>query len=236
MNAFKLRTLVSQNLRTSKEMTFSEENYLKAIYHLTSSNDTEVSTNGIAEMMETKASSVTDMLKKLAEKDLVNYKKYQGVSLTENGKSAAKMIVRKHRLWEVFLVEKLNFSWDEVHDIAEQLEHIKSEQLINRLDDFLGNPTEDPHGDPIPDANGRIVKIEKQLLSELTENQIGVCVGVKDTSSDFLKYLDKQEIALGSKIEFLSKESFDLSVKIKVDSKELSISNKIASNLFVKLV
>ena len=121
-------------------MTFSEENYLKAIYHLTSSNDTEVSTNGIAEMMETKASSVTDMLKKLAEKDLVNYKKYQGVSLTENGKSAAKMIVRKHRLWEVFLVEKLNFSWDEVHDIAEQLEHIKSEQLINRLDDFLGNP------------------------------------------------------------------------------------------------
>ncbi|MEO8238749.1 MAG: metal-dependent transcriptional regulator [Flavobacterium sp.] len=217
-------------------MTFSEENYLKAIYHLTSSNDTEVSTNGIAEMMETKASSVTDMLKKLAEKDLVNYKKYQGVSLTDNGKSAAKMIVRKHRLWEVFLVEKLNFSWDEVHDIAEQLEHIKSEQLINRLDDFLGNPTEDPHGDPIPDANGRIVKIEKQLLSELTENQIGVCVGVKDTSSDFLKYLDKQEIALGSKIEFLSKESFDLSVKIKVDSKELSISNKIASNLFVKLV
>jgi len=217
-------------------MTFSEENYLKAIYHLTSSNDTEVSTNGIAEMMETKASSVTDMLKKLAEKDLVNYKKYQGVSLTENGKSAAKMIVRKHRLWEVFLVEKLNFSWDEVHDIAEQLEHIKSEQLINRLDDFLGNPTEDPHGDPIPDANGRIVKIEKQLLSELTENQIGVCVGVKDTSSDFLKYLDKQEIALGSKIEFLSKESFDLSVKIKVDNRELSISNKIASNLFVKLV
>lgn len=145
-------------------MTFSEENYLKAIYHLTSSNDTEVSTNGIAEMMETKASSVTDMLKKLAEKDLVNYKKYQGVSLTENGKSVAKMIVRKHRLWEVFLVEKLNFSWDEVHDIAEQLEHIKSEQLINRLDDFLGNPTEDPHGDPIPDANGRIVKIEKQPL------------------------------------------------------------------------
>lgn len=217
-------------------MTFSEENYLKAIYHLTASLETEVSTNAIAEMMETKASSVTDMLKKLSEKDLVNYKKYQGVSLTENGKLSAKMIVRKHRLWEVFLVEKLNFSWDEVHDIAEQLEHIKSEQLINRLDDFLGNPTEDPHGDPIPDANGRIIKIEKQLLSELSENQVGICVGVKDTSSEFLKYLDKQEIALGSKIEFLSKESFDLSVKIKIDSRELSISNKIASNLFVKLV
>jgi len=217
-------------------MTFSEENYLKAIYHLTASLETEVSTNAIAEMMETKASSVTDMLKKLSEKDLVNYKKYQGVSLTENGKLSAKMIVRKHRLWEVFLVEKLNFSWDEVHDIAEQLEHIKSEQLINRLDDFLGNPTEDPHGDPIPDANGRIIKIEKYLLSELAENQIGICVGVKDTSSEFLKYLDKQEIALGSRIEFLSKETFDLSVRIKIDNRELSISNKIASNLFVKLI
>lgn len=217
-------------------MTFSEENYLKAIYHLTTSSEAEVSTNAIAEMMETKASSVTDMLKKLSEKDLINYKKYQGVSLTENGKLAAKMIVRKHRLWEVFLVDKLDFSWDEVHDIAEQLEHIKSEQLINKLDDFLGNPTEDPHGDPIPDAQGRIVKVEKQLLSELNEKQIGICVGVKDTSSEFLQYLDKQGIALGSKIECLSKESFDLSLKIKVNEKELTISNKIASNLFVKLL
>ena len=163
-------------------MTFSEENYLKAIYHLTLSSDAEVSTNAIAEMMETKASSVTDMLKKLSEKGLVNYKKYQGVSLTVNGKLAAKMIVRKHRLWEVFLVDKLDFSWDEVHDIAEQLEHIKSEKLINKLDDFLGNPTEDPHGDPIPDANGKIISTEKQLLSELSENQIGICVGVTDTS------------------------------------------------------
>jgi DtxR family Mn-dependent transcriptional regulator len=216
-------------------MTFSEENYLKTIYHLTIISDSEISTNAIAEKMETKASSVTDMLKKLAEKDLVNYKKYQGVSLTEKGKLSAKMIVRKHRLWEVFLVEKLDFSWDEVHDIAEQLEHIKSEKLINKLDDFLGNPTEDPHGDPIPDVNGRIIKIEKQLLSELHENQTGICVGVKDTSSEFLKYLDKQGIALGSKIEIVAKESFDLSLKIKVDNKDLTISNKIASNLFVKL-
>lgn len=217
-------------------MTFSEENYLKTIYHLTTLLDTEVSTNAIAEMMETKASSVTDMLKKLAEKHLVNYKKYQGVSLTEKGKLSAKMIVRKHRLWEVFLVEKLDFSWDEVHDIAEQLEHIKSEQLINRLDDFLGNPTEDPHGDPIPDANGQIIKIEKQLLSELSDNQTGMCVGVKDTSSEFLKYLDKQEIALGSKIQIVAKETFDLSLKIKVNGNELTISNKIASNLFVKMI
>jgi DtxR family Mn-dependent transcriptional regulator len=176
------------------------------------------------------------MLKKLAEKDLLNYKKYQGVSLTEKGNLSAKMIVRKHRLWEVFLVEKLHFSWDEVHDIAEQLEHIKSEKLVNKLDDFLGNPTEDPHGDPIPNVDGKIIKIEKQLLSELSEKQIGICVGVKDTSSEFLKYLDKQGIALGSRIELLSKETFDLSLKIKVDSNELTISNKIAGNLFVKLV
>lgn len=216
-------------------MTFSEENYLKTIYHLNIISDAEISTNAIAEKMETKASSVTDMLKKLSEKDLVNYKKYQGVSLTDQGKIAAKMIVRKHRLWEVFLVDTLNFSWDEVHDIAEQLEHIKSEKLINKLDDFLGNPTEDPHGDPIPDANGQIVKIEKQLLAELLESQTGVCVGVKDTSSEFLKYLDKQGIALGSKIEIVGKESFDLSLKIKIDNRDLSISNKIASNLFVKL-
>ncbi|MFA9191939.1 metal-dependent transcriptional regulator [Flavobacterium sp. FZUC8N2.13] len=217
-------------------MTFSEENYLKSIYHLTSSSDAGVSTNAIAEMMETKASSVTDMLKKLAEKDLVHYKKYQGVSLTANGKLAAKMIVRKHRLWEVFLVEKLDFSWDEVHDIAEQLEHIKSEKLINKLDDFLGNPTEDPHGDPIPDAQGKIINTEKHLLSELLENQKGICVGVKDTSSEFLKYLDKQEISLGSKIEIIGKESFDLSLKIKLNNQELTISNKIASNIFVKVV
>ncbi len=216
-------------------MTFSEENYLKTIYHLTTATGIDVSTNSIAEMMETKASSVTDMLKKLADKDLVNYKKYQGVSLTDKGKLSAKMIVRKHRLWEVFLVDKLDFTWDEVHDVAEQLEHIKSEKLINKLDDFLGNPTEDPHGDPIPNSQGKITKIEKQLLSELHQNQTGICVGVKDTSSEFLKYLDKQQIALGSKIEFLAKESFDLSLKIKVDGKELTISNKIASNLFVKV-
>jgi DtxR family Mn-dependent transcriptional regulator len=217
-------------------MTLSEENYLKTIYHLTTISAAEVSTNAIAEKIETKASSVTDMLKKLAEKNLVNYKKYQGVSLTDKGKLMAKMIVRKHRLWEVFLVDKLDFSWDEVHDIAEQLEHIKSEKLINKLDDFLGNPTHDPHGDPIPDANGKIVKIEKLLLSELPQNQIGICIGVIDNSSEFLKYLNKQKIALGSIIEIVEKETFDLSLKIKVDTTELTISNKIASNIFVKTV
>jgi DtxR family Mn-dependent transcriptional regulator len=217
-----------------QNMTHSEENYLKTIYHLTTISDTGISTNAIAEKIETKASSVTDMLKKLAEKDLVNYKKYQGVSLTEKGKLTAKMIVRKHRLWESFLVEKLNFSWDEVHDVAEQLEHIKSEKLINKLDEFLNFPTEDPHGDPIPNADGQIVVIKKQLLSEFEKNKIGICVGVKDTSSDFLKYLDKQEIALGSAIEIIEKELFDSSFTIRVGNKEMTISNKIASNLYIK--
>jgi DtxR family Mn-dependent transcriptional regulator len=144
------------------------------------------------------------------------------------------MIIRKHRLWESFLVEKLNFSWDEVHDVAEQLEHIKSEKLINKLDEFLNFPTEDPHGDPIPNAKGQIIAIEKQLLSELSENQTGICVGVKDTSSDFLKYLDKQEIALGSAIEIVERELFDSSLTIRVENKEITISNKIASNLYIK--
>lgn len=217
-------------------MTFSEENYLKAIYHLNVNFDEEISTNAIAEKMDTKASSVTDMLKKLAEKGLVNYIKYQGVSLTNEGKLYAKMIVRKHRLWEVFLVDKLEFSWDEVHDVAEQLEHIKSEKLINKLDDFLGNPKEDPHGDPIPDANGMIIKVDKKLLSEIEIGQKVICVGVKDTSSEFLQYLDKQKIALGSAIEIISKEEFDASLQLSVDQRELTVSNKIACNLFVKIV
>ena len=217
-------------------MTLSEENYLKTIYHLTTVSEAEVSTNAIAEKMETKASSVTDMLKKLADKDWIHYKKYQGVSLTNKGQIAAKMIVRKHSLWEVFLVEKLHFPWDEVHDIAEQLEHIKSEELINKLANYLGNPTKDPHGDPIPDSDGNIIMIEKVLLSELEIGQNGICIGVKDSSAAFLKYLDTNKIAIGSSIKLLSKEDFDLSLKIIIDSKEMVISNKIASNLFVKLI
>jgi DtxR family transcriptional regulator, Mn-dependent transcriptional regulator len=217
-------------------MTFSEENYLKTIYHLTQRVEDEISTNAIAEKMETKASSVTDMMRKLADKELINYKKYQGVSLTEKGMLSAKMIVRKHRLWEVFLVEKLDFSWDEVHDIAEQLEHIKSEKLINKLDAFLNFPTEDPHGDPIPNAYGQIPKVDKELLADLTPSKVGYCVGVKDTSVEFLKYLDKHKIALGTKIEVLLKEDFDMSLRIKVNATEMTISNKIASNLFIKTI
>ena len=174
------------------------------------------------------------MIKKLADKQLVMYQKYQGVLLTDKGLMAAKMIVRKHRLWEVFLVEKLDFAWDEVHDVAEELEHIKSEKLINKLDAFLGFPTEDPHGDPIPDMNGNIKKIEKKLLSELEIGQSGICVGVKDSSSGFLQYLDKQQIALGTFIRIVDKESFDHTLQIEVNATTIIISHKIASNLYVQ--
>ncbi len=214
--------------------TSSEENYLKAIYHLQIDVDKGVSTNAIAEKLETKASSVTDMVKKLSEKELILYKKYQGVTLTDFGKKTAANIVRKHRLWEVFLVEKLNFSWDEVHDVAEQLEHIKSPKLIQQLDSFLGFPTHDPHGDPIPDKEGNLKVIEKNLLSTLLKNESGICIGVNDSSSEFLQFLDKKGITLGELITVLEKEDFDDSLLIKIAQQKLSISKKIASNLYIQ--
>ena len=216
-------------------MTVSEENYIKVIYHLSLVSPKGVNTNAIAGMLDTKASSVTDMLKKFAEKELVSYQKYQGVTLTEKGFLSAKMIVRKHRLWEVFLVEKLDFSWDEVHEIAEELEHIKSVKLINKLDSFLGFPAFDPHGDPNPNEKGEIVKIDKLLLSEAELNSDYLCVGVKNSSVEFLQYLDKQKIALGSTIKVISKENFDASLTIDLNNSTVSISNKIAENLFIKV-
>lgn len=215
-------------------MTHSEENYLKIIYHLSLKSEAVVSTNAIANVMDSKPSSVTDMVQKLAEKDLVSYKKYQGVSLTEKGKKAAVNIIRKHRLWEVFLVEKLHFSWDEVHDIAEQLEHIKSEQLTNRLDEFLNFPTEDPHGDPIPNKNGVVPKLTRQLLSDAPIQQTFICVGVKDSSSSFLQYLDKQKIALGTTLQVIEKEEFDNSLKLIINQEEITVSHMVANNIFVK--
>jgi DtxR family transcriptional regulator, Mn-dependent transcriptional regulator len=215
-------------------MTTSEENYLKVIYHLSNLSPKGVNTNAIAAMLDTKASSVTDMLKKLSDKGLVSYQKYQGVTLTEKGFYSAKMIVRKHRLWEVFLVDKLSFSWDEVHDIAEELEHIKSEKLVNKLDEYLGYPSIDPHGDPIPDQMGVIKKTEKQLLSEVELHLSFHCVGVKDSSTEFLKYLDKQKIALGSLLKVIDKEDFDNTLTVEIDGKPLTISNKIANNLYVQ--
>jgi len=216
-------------------MTRSEENYIKTIFHLGGSDSAPIATNAIAEQMETKPSSVTDMAKKLAEKGLVHYKKYQGISLTDIGIKTALSIIRKHRLWEVFLVKKLDFTWDEVHEVAEQLEHIKSEKLIDKIDELLDFPKFDPHGDPIPSKDGKFMIRDKQLLSDIPVNTQGVCVGVKDTSPTFLKFLDKNNIALGNTIRILEKEEFDQSLHIQMDGKELRISHQIASNLYVKL-
>ncbi|MCH4822576.1 metal-dependent transcriptional regulator [Gramella lutea] len=216
--------------------SLSEENYLKAIFHLETAYKSGVSTNALAEEMQTKASSVTDMIKRLSDKDLVNYKKYQGVKLSEAGKNAAIEVIRKHRLWEVFLVEKLDFNWDEVHEVAEQLEHIKSEKLTNELDKFLEYPKRDPHGDPIPDAHGNFSVANRALLSDLKKGETGICVGVKDSSVDFLQYLDKNKISLGKEIEVLEKEDFDQSMLIKIEQEELRISNLISANLFIKTI
>ena len=215
-------------------VTLSEENYLKAIYHLSNHGSISVSTNAIAEKMETKASSVTDMVKKLSEKHLVDYIKYKGVKLTLEGVKVATTVIRKHRLWEVFLVNKLNFSWDEVHDVAEQLEHINSDKLINELDAFLEFPTHDPHGDPIPDKDGNFQTTDKIVLSQVNMNTTCICVGVMDSSVEFLKYLNKHKIALGSKISVISKEAFDESITIKINGKELAISKLISNNIYVK--
>lgn len=214
--------------------TLAEENYLKTIFHLEHDSMCEVTTNAIAESIETKPSSVTDMVQKLAEKKLLTYKRYKGVQLTEEGKKVAAGVVRKHRLWEVFLVKKLNFHWDEVHEIAEQLEHIQSEELITRLDQFLGSPDFDPHGDPIPDKHGFLKRAEKKLLSEIEKNEQGVCVGVKESSPEFLQYLDKKKISIGTKIKVLGKEFFDGSMIIQVGNDQFFISIKISENLYVQ--
>jgi DtxR family Mn-dependent transcriptional regulator len=216
-------------------MTLSEEDYVKAIYHLGKGERATVSTNAIAEQMDTKPSSVTDMIRKLSEKGLINYKKYKGVSLTEIGTKTALTLVRKHRLWEVFLVEKLDFTWDEVHEIAEQLEHIKSEKLVDQLDKHLGYPQVDPHGDPIPSKNGEFKKAVKKLLNEVPVGTSGICVGVKDSSVPFLKFLDKNKIALGDSILVMDKEEFDGSLHIKIKENGVHISNQIASNLYLKI-
>jgi DtxR family Mn-dependent transcriptional regulator len=213
----------------------SEENYLKSIYALTQENESGASTNAIAEMLSTKASSVTDMVKRLAEKDLVFYKRYQGVTLTKPGHKIAISIVRKHRLWEVFLVEHLNFKWDEVHDIAEQLEHIRSPELTNRLDAFLGSPQFDPHGDPIPDAEGNIYERDTKLLSELNELETGVIVGVNDSSSTFLQFLEGQKLVLGTRVHVKERFDYDHSVVVMVNGdKELTLSHQVCHNLCLK--
>lgn len=212
--------------------SFTEENYLKIIYHLSAINN-PVQTNAIAERIQTKAASVTDMLKKLSEKELVDYVKYQGVTLTEKGRLTAINIVRKHRLWEVFLVDKLNFKWDEVHEVAEDLEHINSALLIERLDEFLDFPKVDPHGDPIPDQYGNFADLSFIKLSKLKAQETGTITGVSEHSSAFLKHLEKLGLTLGKKIEVLEIIDFDGSVALLIEDSKINISKEVAKHILI---
>ncbi|WP_258105020.1 metal-dependent transcriptional regulator [Marinoscillum sp. MHG1-6] len=218
------------------ELSLAEENYLKSIYHLSENGDTEVSTNAIAEDLQTKPASVSDMMRKLSDKGVIEYQKYKGVHISDKGKKIALNVIRKHRLWEVFLLEKLGFRWDEVHDIAEQLEHIKSPLLIKKLDAFLGYPSVDPHGDPIPTENGEINIQPQKSLMELNEGELGQVINVPDSNPALLRHLDQIKMKLGSLVKVIEKVEFDGSVLISIDNQSpIYLSGAISENIMLKL-
>lgn len=217
-------------------LTQSEENYIKAIYYLEKTLGKPVGTNDLANRMETKASSVTDMVRRLSEKSLIQYEKYKGCELTDEGIKVALKTIRKHRLWETFLVEKLNFGWEEVHEIAEQLEHIQSVKLTDRLDELLDFPKFDPHGDPIPDKNGEITHREETLkLIDLPIGKPAIVIGVSDSSASFLKYLDKHNIQLGMAIQVKDKFEFDHSTEVLIHEAVLNLSAAASSKITVQI-
>ena len=222
--------------KNNKELSQSEENYLKEIFHLSGRDKVKVSTNSLAEKLESKASSITDMLKKLGDKKLVTYEKYKGCVLTADGEKIAVHIIRKHRLWETFLVNKLNFGWDEVHDVAEQLEHIQSYKLVDSIDRFLNYPKVDPHGDPIPDKEGNIDYQESKVaLSETAIESMVEVVQVNEDSFELLQYLNQIELSLGSSIKVIERIAFDESMTIELNGKQkISLSKKVAENIAVK--
>jgi DtxR family transcriptional regulator, Mn-dependent transcriptional regulator len=213
--------------------TTSEENYIKSIFHLQQETGL-VNTNSLAAEMQTRPASVTDMLKKLKGKKLLQYEKYKGFKLNEAGKKAALDVVRKHRLWEYFLVEKLKFDWDKVHPIAEELEHISSEELVQRLDNFLDNPSFDPHGDPIPDKNGKIPVIKQLSLSEIPFKKNVTVSSVSNQAAQMLDMLKHYNISIGTQLMVLKKFEFDGSLEIKVSKQNACIlSEQVAKNIFV---
>ena len=213
--------------------SISEENYIKAIYHLQTQGGL-VNTNALAKELDTKAASVTDMLKKLKAKKILQYEKYHGFKLNENGNKVALIIIRKHRLWEYFLVSKLGFEWDKVHAIAEELEHVSSAELIKRLDSYLGTPKIDPHGDPIPDSNGKI-SVQQQLpLSDLPVSKQAIITSVQNQSSELLSFLSSRNIIIGTKLEIKRRLPFDNSLEIKFKNKQsINISEQVANAIRV---
>ena len=215
--------------------SFTEENYLKTIYYLATRQEGGVSTNALAEMTATRAASVTDMLRKLADKQLIHYKKYQGVRLTDEGERLALQVIRRHRLWEVFLVEKLGFGWDAVHAIAEELEHVRSEELVTRLDAYLGNPQFDPHGDPIPTPAGQMPPTGYRKLSEMGAGEQARLRAVLEHSTEFLQHLDYSNLTLGCTVTVAEVNLFDKSVLVRIDEDDRTIfvSHEVAKNLLV---
>ncbi len=215
-------------------LSYTEENYLKAMLHLTFEQGLkDAGTNELATQLELKPATVNDMLKKLRHKKLVDYRKYGRITLTAEGKKKAVDVVRRHRLWETFLYSKLGFTWDEVHEVAEQLEHIQSQKLIDKLDKFLGHPAYDPHGDVIPDASGKIKQpIKKTLGEELVGHEV-MMVGVKNNSAAFLQYVDKVGLSLNKPVKILSREPYDQSLEIDVNGKKCTVSRKFAENILI---
>ena len=216
-------------------ITQTEENYLKTILNLSLETNSKISTNAIAEELGTSAASVSDMLKKLEEKKLILYKKYNGLYLSKKGKKFAINIMRKHRLWETFLVKNLNFNWSEVHEIAEQLEHIKSAELINRLEKYLNYPKFDPHGEPIPTKNGEILNSKTTPLNDISEGSHGKVMGVTTDEKSFLDYLTKLNISIGTKIQIKETINFDQSINIKIKNKKIHLSKDVAKHLLIKI-
>ncbi len=221
--------------------TRAEENYIKAIFKLSEiakpKHDGEsatVPTNAIAQEMHTSAASVTDMIQRLSDKKLVDYEKYRGVSLTDKGRVLAVHLLRRHRLWEVFLVEKLGFAWNEVHDLAEELEHVESTDLTDRLDAFLGSPKFDPHGDPIPNAEGKFTLRHQVPLTDLLPETPAIVVGVREHSSPFLTHLDEIGVAIHKEISVRERFSYDDSMRVDIEGELRTISGKVARNILVK--
>ena len=211
----------------------SEENYIKSIYNLQEKTE-RVNTNSLATFLNTSAASITDMLKKLKSKKLLEYKKYYGFRLNEAGKKEALKIIRRHRLWEFFLVAKLGMDWEKVHDIAEELEHVSSMELINKLDDYLGNPKIDPHGDPIPDEKGKIAALKQKALKDLPIKQDAIVSSVSNQTTEMMEMLNHYGIGIGSHIKVLKAFEFDGSLQIKIAKKpECIISGMAAQNIFV---
>lgn len=211
--------------------SLTEQNYLKAIYHLQSGGRRVVNTNDLAAHLSISAASVTEMVKRLAAKNWIIHEKYKGVGLTNRGEKLALSVIRKHRLWEYFLVEKLKFSWDQVHDIAEELEHINSEELINRLDQFLGEPQFDPHGDPIPNKDGRFPEVDSHEMTSFVVGDSVKLLGVMDHSTSFFNYLKSLQINMGDVFEIKEVIEYDESYMIANEGKMMHIPKKVLSQL-----